>query len=294
MRRPYLIAIAALFVYSSSWAQIPLGDELQFSVMGIEGKSHAERNEFIKKQLQTLNVGYVTAPFKHVSYTKKDTIKIDGENIIVRTGGGPKQIVVGAHYDAYGDSPGANNNGSGVAVLLSLIKYLQDVEWNYSIDFCFFDRGESEQIGSYYYVQQFAVPKRHLAMINLDIVGTGEEVYVGPIGNDNRTFLRYVHETAQKTGFPFVEDKDYPASDHISFSQYNLQNISISVVPKGDGERLSKYVRSGYKADSLNMPVVLNSIKTLEDRSVYISPASLKMAFEFTRTLLLLINESGR
>lgn len=42
-------------------------------------------------------------------------------NVIGRfgAGGGPR-IVVGAHYDAYGEMPGADDNASGVAVLLAL------------------------------------------------------------------------------------------------------------------------------------------------------------------------------
>ncbi len=294
MKHYFVFISISLLACSLSWAQLSIEDELSFSVMGIEGKSHAERNEFIKSQLRTLGVGYVTAPFTHIAATKKDTITTKGENIIVRTGAGKMQIVIGAHYDAFGDSPGANDNGSGVAVLLSLIKRMQDVEWNYSVDFCFFDREETELLGSYYYIRQFVVPKRHLAMINLDVEGAGEEVYVGPIGDNNRTFLRYVHEAAQKTGFPFFESADYPVSDHVSFAKYNLQNISISIVPKGDGERLSKYVKNGYKADSLDAPKVHSIIHTFEDRSKYISPASLKMSYEFTKTLLMLLNDSVR
>jgi Zn-dependent M28 family amino/carboxypeptidase len=294
MRSSYLFISIVILASSLSWAQLSIEDELSFSVMGIEGKSHTERNEFIKKQLRVIGAGYVTAPFTHVVVTKGDTAIIKGENIIVRTGGGAKQIVIGAHYDAFGNSPGANDNGSGVAVLLSLIKHLQDVEWNYSIDFCFFDQEEKEYLGSYYYIKQFVVPKRHFAMINLDVEGTGEEVFVGPIGKNNQTFLRYVHETAQKTGFPFFESADFPATDHESFTRFNLQNISISIVPKGDGERLSKYVKNGYKADSLDTPKTMSTIHTFEDRSKYVSNASLKMSYEFTKTLLMLLNESGR
>jgi Zn-dependent M28 family amino/carboxypeptidase len=294
MRRSFLFILVIILTPFLLWAQLSLEDELSFSVMGIEGKSHTERNEFVKNQLRTLGVGYVTAPFKHIVVTKGDTAITKGENIIVRTGSGAKQIVIGAHYDAFGDSPGANDNGSGVAVLLSLIKQLRDVEWNYSIDFCFFDREEKECLGSYYYVKQFVVPKRHFAMINLDIEGTGEEVFIGPIGENNRTFLRYIHEAVQKTGFPSFESTDYLSTDHESFNRFKLQNISISIVPKGDGERLSKFVKNGYKADSLDAPKTLSVIHTLEDRSKYVSSKSLKMSFEFTKTLLMLLNESGR
>jgi hypothetical protein len=294
MKRSCLFFFVAILVSSLSLAQAPIEDELYSSVVGIEGKTHQGRNEFIKNQLHTLGVGYVAAPFNHIVVNKKDTTVTKGENIIVRIGAGTKRIVVGAHYDAFGDSPGANDNGSGVAVLLSLIKQLPDTDWNYTIDFCFFDQEETGLLGSYYYIKQFVIPKRHIAMINLDIEGAGDEVYVGPVGDNNRTFLRYVHEAAQKTGFPFVESAEFPASDQVSFAEFNLQDIAISIVPKGDSERLSKFVRNGYKADSIDTPKVLGVMHTFEDRSRLVSPASLKMSYEFTKTLLMLLNESGR
>ena len=294
MKRSCLFFFAAILASSLSLAQTPIEDELYSSVVGIEGKTHLERSEFIKNQLHALGVGYVAAPFSRIVVNKKDTTVIKGENIIVLAGTGTKRIVVGAHYDAFGDSPGANDNGSGVAVLLSLIKQLQDVEWNYSVDFCFFDQEEAGLLGSYYYIKQFVFPQRHFAMINLDIEGTGEEVYVGPVGSNNQKIIRYVHEAEQKTGFPFVESAEFPASDQVSFEKSNLQDIAISIVPKGDAERLSKYVRNGYKADSIDTPKVLGVIHTFEDRSRLVSPASLKMSYEFTKTLLMLLNESGR
>jgi hypothetical protein len=294
MRRFYLFFFVAILASSLSLAQSSIEDELLSSVVGIEGKTHQGRNEFIKNQLHTLGVGYVAAPFNHSTINKTDTTVTMGENIIVRAGTGIKRIVVGAHYDAFEDSPGANDNGSGVAVLLTLIKLLQDVEWNYSVDFCFFDQEEAGFLGSGYYITQFVAPQRHFVMINLDMEGTGEEVYVGPVGDNNRTFIRYVHEAAKATGFPFFESAEFPGSDQVSFAKSNLQDIAISIVPKGDGERLSKFIRNGYKADSIDMPKVLGVMHTFEDRSRLVSPVSLKMSFEFTKTLLMLLNESGK
>jgi Zn-dependent M28 family amino/carboxypeptidase len=162
------------------------------------------------------------------------------------------------------------------------------------VDFCFFDLEEAGLLGSDYYITQFVIPQRHIAMINLDIEGTGEEVYVGPVGSNSQKIMRYVHEAAKQTGFPFFESAEFPASDQVSFEKSNLQDIAISIVPKGDAERLSKYVRNGYKADSIDTPKVLGVMHTFEDRSRLVSPASLKMSYEFTKTLLMLLNESGR
>jgi hypothetical protein len=146
-------------------------------------------------------------------------------------------------------------------------------------------------MGSMYYIKQFVLPQKHIAMINLDIEGTGEEVFVGPVGMNSRTIIRYVHDAAKKTGFPYFESADFPASDHLSFARFDLQDITISIVPKGDSERLIKYVQNGYKPDSLDAPKVLAVMHTVDDRSNLISPASLKMSYEFTKTLLLLLNE---
>jgi uncharacterized protein YqgV (UPF0045/DUF77 family) len=294
MRRFWILLSISVFACSFVHAQMPLEDELYAYVLGIEGRTHLERGEFIKEQLRKLNVGYVTAPFKNISRVKKDTVIIVGENIIVRLGSGTKRLVVGAHYDAYKDSPGANDNGSGVAVVLALIQHLQNTEWNYPVDFCFFDQEEMNLMGSTYYINQFIIPNKHFAMINLDIEGTGEEVFVGPVGRDNQSFIRYVHEAAQKTGYPFFESAEFPASDHESFANFNLQDIAISIVPKGDSERLSKYVRNNYKADSIDVPKVLGVMHTTNDRSNLVSPASLKMAYEFTKTLLMLLNGSRK
>jgi len=294
MKRNWMLLIAVLFVSVQTLAQMPIEDELYAYVLGIEGRTHLGRGEFIKDQLRRLGIGYVTAPFKKIERQGKDTVIIEGENIIVRIGRGTKRIVVGAHYDAAPDSPGANDNGSGVAVVLALINHLQVIEWNYGVDFCFFDQEESGSIGSIFYIKQFVIPKKHFVMINLEVEGSGEEVFVGPVGNSNRIVMRYVHEAAKKTGFPFVEHAEFPSSDHDSFAKIHLENICISVVPRGDGDRLSKFVRQGYKSDSLDLPKIMGIIHTVDDRSNAISQASLKMSYEFTKTLLFLLNVSRK
>ena len=294
MKRFIILLTISLLVCSAAPAQMPIEDELYVYVLGIEGRTQLGRDEFIKEQLHKMNIGFVTAPFQRSSQGTHDTIVVGGENIIVRCGNGAKRIVVGAHYDASVISPGANDNGSGVAVMLALIRHLQNMEWNYSVDFCFFDQEEAGLTGSMFYVNQFIIPKKHLAMINLDIEGTGEEVYVGPVGRYSRFLIRYVREAAQKLEVPLVESSEYPESDYESFAQYRLENISVSIVPKGDGDRLTKFVHNGYKSDSLDPPKVLKVMHTADDRSNFVSPASLNMLYEFTRTLLMLLNQSRR
>lgn len=85
-------------------------------------------------------------------------------------------IVIGAHYDAYGyytktSLPGADDNLSGVVVLLKVIKALQKDRINpeYGIDLCLFDGEEIGRHGSTRYVTESKKCIKHY--INVDTVG---------------------------------------------------------------------------------------------------------------------------
>jgi len=85
--------------------------------------------------------------------------------------------VVGAHYDAYGDFPGANDNASGVAVLLELARTLPDATPRRDQYFVAFSTEEppffgSESMGSHAFAEGLLESGRsvHL-MISLDVVG---------------------------------------------------------------------------------------------------------------------------
>ncbi|NPA68549.1 MAG: DUF4910 domain-containing protein [Chlorobi bacterium] len=92
-------------------------------------------------------------------------------------------IVFSAHYDHLGTMgkdvffPGANDNGSGVAMLLNLAKYFSGQKKpEYNIVFMFFSGEELGLLGSYYYVRHPLFPLSKIKfMINLDMVGSGDK-----------------------------------------------------------------------------------------------------------------------
>lgn len=105
-----------------------------------------------------------------------NTDKCEMRNIIFHIKGENDSLVVlGAHYDAYGYSlhkpfPGADDNMSGVAVLLKLIKILQEKNFHpkYSFDVCFYDGEEIGRYGSKRYVD---TTKKIKMYINIDTCG---------------------------------------------------------------------------------------------------------------------------
>lgn len=91
-------------------------------------------------------------------------------------------IIFSAHYDHLGGLgkktyfPGANDNASGVAFILSLAKYFSQNPQKYSIGFIFFAGEEANLLGSKYFVENPLVPLSKIKLLfNFDLVGTGEE-----------------------------------------------------------------------------------------------------------------------
>jgi len=291
-KRLETIIFLLCLTFEPSFSQGITGQELLNHVKRIEGKSPADRKAYIKDQLRRLKIRFQTMPFR--SFIPLRDTTVTGENIIVPMGKGKKKIVVGAHSDAVPLSPGANDNGGGVAVVLGLIKSLADYPWKYTVDFCFFDQEEVGLIGSKEYVKKYKDKENHLAMINLDVEGTGEELYVGPVGGgDDDMIMPLVRKAARGLRFPLQERAAYPDSDHESFGKAKLENISVSVVPKGDTDKLVSVV-TGQKIDAANYPEVLKVMHSPRDSSKYVTAKALQMSYEFTKTLLLMLDESRK
>lgn len=91
-------------------------------------------------------------------------------------------ILITAHYDHLGGMgsttyfPGANDNASGVSLLLNLARYYAKNPAPYSIGFICFAGEEAGLVGSKYFTENPLVPlKRIRFLVNTDLAGTGEE-----------------------------------------------------------------------------------------------------------------------
>ncbi len=91
-------------------------------------------------------------------------------------------IVFTAHYDHLGGMgkqtyfPGANDNASGVSLLLNLIKYYSKNPPKYKTVFLFFAGEEAGLLGSKNFVDESKFDLKSIKfLINLDLLGTGDE-----------------------------------------------------------------------------------------------------------------------
>ena len=175
----------------------------------------------------------------------------------------PEVIVVGAHYDSVFGSPGANDNGSGVAAVIELARLLRDLDGVGAkrIRLAFFVNEEppyfmTEAMGSLQYGRALARRReRVVAMYSLETIGfyssePGSQVYPAPFGlmfPDRGDFIAFVgmmgsralvRETMRSfrshTSFPTiggVAPRFVPGiawSDHWAFAEQGFQAVMIT------------------------------------------------------------------
>ena len=108
----------------------------------------------------------------------------ESDNIYATIEGTTKKdslIFITAHYDHLGKIndaifSGANDNASGVAMMLSLMKYFSKNKPDYTLVFCAFTGEEIGLKGSQFFVNNPPFNLKNIkVMLNFDMVGTGEE-----------------------------------------------------------------------------------------------------------------------
>jgi peptidase M28-like protein len=177
-------------------------------------------------------------------------------------GTGPDIVVVGAHYDSVLGSPGANDNGSGVAALLALARRFAGKRSEKTVRFVAFVNEEppyfqSDEMGSFVYAKGCKERgDRVTAMISLETIGyfsdePGSQKYpgaglgffypskgnfIGFASNTNsRSLLRTAVSAFRKTGKLPCEGAALPSaipgigwSDHWSFWQCGYPAIMVT------------------------------------------------------------------
>ncbi len=138
-------------------------------------------------------------------------------------------IIIGGHYDSVPAGPGANDNASGTAVTLELARVLQNQYPQFEFRFIGFGGEEIGLVGSGEYVKGLSADerKRVLAMINIDMVTVGSQLYIG--GTPDLTKLAF--GAASEVGAGNVQGLPSDlngASDHASFAQAGIPVLFLN------------------------------------------------------------------
>jgi aminopeptidase N len=218
---------------------------------GLNTSAEFIRNQFRKVGLKSgVEDGSFIQEFPYISAGSGKKIQL--RNVIgVSQGTGSatqEVIVVGAHYDhlGYGPAfslaqdeqkhalhPGADDNASGVAVLLELARYFgtKGSSLRKGIVFIAFSGEEEGDLGSRYYVAHPVVPLADTTtMINLDMVGRVRDNIIGIAGNKSGDSLDAILNVAAASS-PLMlmrGGEEYPDdSDHAPFASAGIPILYV-------------------------------------------------------------------
>lgn len=180
-------------------------------------------------------------------------------------------IVFTSHYDHLGRMgsevyfPGANDNASGVSLLLNLAKYYSQPENqpDCSIAFMAFTAEEVGLLGSYYYSENPLFPLESIRfVVNLDLTGTGDDgikVVNGAVLKKEFELLKKINE--DKGYLKKVEPRGEAAnSDHYFFYKNGVRSFFIYTLGG-----ITEYHNIHDKAETLPLTEYSNFYKLLID-----------------------------
>jgi Zn-dependent M28 family amino/carboxypeptidase len=151
-------------------------------------------------------------------------------------------LLVGAHLDTVPQAPGAEDNASGVAVLLELARLAARERTRLSVVFVAFaaeePRGEGDAMhhfGSRVYVRRMSSPQRRglQGMVSLDRVGVGTVVPVCTGGVSPLRVRAQLVRAAGQVGVPVQTCADNASSDHWQFELAGEAVARLGSTPYG-------------------------------------------------------------
>lgn len=165
--------------------------------------------------------------------------RYEGKNVVATLPGCDNDsdavVIICAHYDTAKQSPGAIDDGSGVAAMMAIAQVLHDQSFNHTIKFIAFSGEEVGAYGSYDYAKKAYESNENIhAVLNLDMIGytlnEGESVFISYaersswIFNHIRKISREFRDVLNISVNPLIE---YPA-DEKSFRDLGFDAVLIT------------------------------------------------------------------
>ncbi|WP_296622787.1 M20/M25/M40 family metallo-hydrolase [Marivirga sp.] len=142
-------------------------------------------------------------------------------------------IMFSAHYDHLGQMGnaifrGANDNASGVAMLLALAKYYGQNQPKFDIYFLFTTAEEIGLLGSYYFIENALFDLRKVKiLVNLDMVGTGDEGITMVNAKKHNRYFNLIQELNDDRIVEIKARGEACNSDHCLFDRIGIPAVFI-------------------------------------------------------------------
>ena len=270
-------------------------DELEGRQTGTEGEKKALA--YISKRFEELGLtgkgtnGYVqpfsfkpkTNPHEEVKFDVNGDGTITGNNVIgYLDNKAENTVIIGAHYDhlGYGGEGslfrdtikavhnGADDNASGVALLLNLAKKLKGKNTNNNYLFMAFSGEEMGLLGSNYFVKNPTIDTKKVSyMINMDMVGRmKKDSSLAVYGTGTSPIFKQVLK-AHNNDFKLIQNESgVGPSDHSSFYLADIPVLHFFTGQHSDYHRPSDDIETlNYEGMAKISNYIFDIISDLDD-----------------------------
>ena len=128
--------------------------------------------DYIHEEFEKLGLGVYTDPWRYPKYKCRNVVA-------TLNGTDPSSdaiFVLCAHFDTIGDSPGANDDGSGIAAMLSIANIISKYTFNHTLRFV---ATSGEEVGLYgsndYARKAYLRDENIVGVLNIDTIGNTTE-----------------------------------------------------------------------------------------------------------------------
>lgn len=249
----------------------PAVDRIQSGAQAMVQDSNPARLEALKAHLQAMALPYTLQGF---AGGNTRTGPMDGTNVIVTIGEGPRDIVMTAHYDAVvlrdgSFSHGVVDNAGGTLAVIEAAQKIKQAGGldGYRLVMVLTDQEELGLIGAAKWLEQADASRIH-GVVNVDVAAYGQTIMYGGNNGDQSAFLnRLLRMECAEANRDCEFFQVYPPSDDRVFSRAGVPVISLGIQdPKGARQM---WLAFNDGSDSLRegfVPPVFQNIHTPEDR----------------------------
>jgi len=191
-----------------------------------EGLAAAFIEETLRGLGASVEIGEVPLPDREASL-----------NVLATFGEGEVHVLLGAHFDSKPPSPGADDNGSGVVVLLEMARRLAEMPpEGRQITLAFFGAeeflvgvdGNAHHFGSRLLADQLAgtgdLPD---LMVSVDMVGVGEDLLAVTFLDSDTAAAELIAEAAARHGVTVTVESRGDISDHEAFARQGVPSVFL-------------------------------------------------------------------
>lgn len=289
-----LAAAAALLAVAAPVAAQDI--DLRAQVAAYVQPSNEARTRVVVDQLRAAGFEPTVETF---AGGNRQTGEMEGRNVVVTLGDGPREILLTAHYDAVKlrdgtMSQGVVDNAASVVGVIEAAKILRDKNLNHRVRVILFDQEELGLIGARKWIEAHGLANV-AAVVNSDVAGYGDTMMYGlNNGPQSAGVTRAVREVCAERAMNCVGFPVYPPSDDRAFSGAGLGEAGqagsadrVPTVSLGFQDHVGAHQMwlafNGGEANGLAegfVPRVFQLIHSADDTMERIDPATVKTAGE--------------